>query len=254
MSKTAYLRNGEVVKLHDTLDANEFIIERMYVYSDYEGNEDSEPCGVREVVKEIFMKPPIEKKHDDLIKIIEKTEAKNKELAEVENQIRIAKNELRQSENFKTDLQKQIINRRELLGAKRLTVFSGFKAYNLEETEEKRSLKLSYSLNLWEGKFDAWVYQVFSDGDSGCSNHVNQKYGILINATDEEILEVGKQIVRDAGEIRDWDLKNMSDEYLTDELRAKKEEMLKNEKENKLKSLKEEIEKKQQELRELKTK
>ena len=254
MSKTAYLRNGEVVKLHDTLDANEFIIERMYVYSDYEGNEDSEPCGVREVVNEIFMKPPIEKKHDDLIKIIEKTEAKNKELAEVENQIRIAKNELRQSENFKTDLQKQIINRRELLGAKRLTVFSGFKAYNLEETEEKRSLKLSYSLNLWEGKFDAWVYQVFSDGDSGCSNHVNQKYGILINATDDEILEIGKQIVKDAGEIRDWDLKNMSDEYLTDELRAKKEEMLKNEKENKLKSLKEEIEKKQQELRKLKTK
>ena len=67
-------------------------------------------------------------------------------------------------------------------------------------------------------------------------------------------MEIGKQIVKDAGEIRDWDLKNMSDEYLTDELRAKKEEMLKNEKENKLKSLKEEIEKKQQELRELKTK
>jgi len=254
MSKTAYLRNGEAVELHNTLDTGEFVIERMYVYSDYEGNEDTEPCGVRKVVNEVFMKPPIEKKHDDLIKIIEKTEAKNKELAEVENQIRIAKNELRQSENFKTDLQKQIINRSELLGAKRLTVFSGFKAYNLEETEEKRSLKLSYSLNLWEGKFDAWVYQVFSDGDSGCSNYVNQKYGILVNATDEEILEIGKQIVRDAGEIRDWDLKNMSDEYLTDELRAKKEEMLKNEKENKLKSLKEEIEKKQQELRELKTK
>ena len=164
MSKTAYLRNGEAVELHNTLDTGEFVIERMYVYSDYEGNEDTEPCGVREVVNEVFMKPPIEKKHDDLIKIIEKTEAKNKELAEVENQIRIAKNELRQSENFKTDLQKQIINRSELLGAKRLTVFSGFKAYNLEETEEKRSLKLSYSLNLWEGKFDAWVYQVFSDG------------------------------------------------------------------------------------------
>ena len=75
MAKTAYLKNGETVELHETLESGQFIIERMYVYSDYEGNEEIEPCGVKEVVKEVFMKPPFQKKHDDLIKIIKKNRA-----------------------------------------------------------------------------------------------------------------------------------------------------------------------------------
>ena len=153
MSKTAYLRNGEAVELHETLENGQFIIERMYVYSDYEGNKDAEPCGIKEVVKEVFMKPPIEKKHDDLIKIIEKTEVKNKELAEIESQIRKAKSELRESEEYKTNIQKHIINRSELLKAKSITVFSGYRSYTLTEQAEKRSLSLSYRVDVWESKF-----------------------------------------------------------------------------------------------------
>ena len=196
MAKTAYLRNGEAVELHETLENGQFIIERMYVYSDYEGNEDAEPCGTKEVVNEVFDKPPIEKKHDDLIKIIEKTEAKNKELAEIETQIRLAKSELRESEKYKTDIEKHIINRSEILKAKSITVFSDYKAYTLTEDKEKRSLRLSYSINIWEGKFNSWVYELDWEGRTGMSKNINPKYGLVFDATEEQILEICRNIPR----------------------------------------------------------
>lgn len=257
MTKTAYLRNGEAVVLHNELDTGEYVIERMYVYSDYEGNEDAEPCGVKEVVKEVFTKPPIEKKHDDLIKIIEKTEAKNKELAEIETQIRAAKAELRESEKYKTDIQKHVINRSEILKAKRITVFSGYRPYTLTEEDSKRNLSLSYKIDVWEGKFNGWVCTLDYEGRRNFSEDINLKYGILIDATDEEILDVCKQIVKDKEEISDWYLRRkdlLPDEYLTDELKQRRIELFEKERKDDIKKQEETIKKEQEKLRKLKSK
>lgn len=255
MIKTAYLRNGEAVELHETLENGQFIIERMYVYSEYEGNECIEPCGVKEVVKEVFMKPPIEKKHDDLIKIIEKIETKNKELAELEKQIIAAKAELRESDKYKTDIEKHVINRSEILKAKSITVFSDFKPYTLTEDKEKRSLRLSYSLDIWEGKFNAWVCNLDWDGRECIRKSINLKYGLVFNATENEILEICKQIVKDEDEISDNYLRRtdlLPDAYLTDELKIKRAELLKKERLKDIEKQEQRIKEEQEKLRNLK--
>lgn len=257
MAKTAYLRNGEAVELHETLENGQFIIERMFCYEDYEGNGECEPNGIKEVVKEVFSKPPIEKKHDDLIKIIEKTEAKNKELADIETKIRAAKSELRDSEKYKTDIEKHVINRSEILKAKSITVFSGYKAYTLTEQAEKRSLRLSYSINVWESKFNAWVYELDWEGRAGFSNNINPKYGLVFDATDDEILEICKQIVKDKDEISDYDLRRtdlLPDAYLTDELKLKRAELLEKERLNDIENQEKKIKDEQEKLRKLKSK
>lgn len=257
MAKTAYLRNGEAVELHETLENGQFIIERLFYYEDYEGNGKSEPNGIKEVVKEVFMKPPIEKKHDDLIKIIEKTEAKNKELAEIETQIRAAKSELRESEKHKTDINKHVINRSEILKAKSITVFIDYKAYTLTDDKEKRSLRRSYSINIWEGKFNSWVYELDWEGRIGMRKNINPKYGLVFDATEEEILEICKQIVKDKDEVSDWDLRRtdlLPDAYLTDELKQRRAELLKKERLNDIENQEQKIKDEQEKLRKLKSK
>lgn len=252
MSKTAYLRDGEIVELHETLDNGQFIIERMYTYSNYEGYEDVQPCGKREVVQEVFLSPPIEKKHDELINLIEKTEAKNKELLDIEMQTKAAKQELSRTENFKTDLKNHIINRSELLKAKRLTVFSGYKEYDFQGGN-KKNLRLTYSVELQRDKLNAWVCNY--DGDYGPHGAVNDKYGILIDATDEEIIAIGKEIVRESKNITDVELKyQIPEKYLTEELKIRKHQLLKNVAKTELDKLEKEIKEKQKKFQELKSK
>lgn len=257
MANTAYLRNGEAVELHESLENGQFIIERMFYYEDYEGNGEFEPNGIKEVVKEVFKKPPIEKKHDDLIKIIEKTEAKNKELAEIETQIRSAKAELRESEKYKTDIEKHIINRSEILNAKSITVFNGYKAYTLTEDKENRNLRLTYRLDVFDGKLSQWVYELDWEGREGFSKTINPKYGLLLNATEDKILEICKQIVIDKEEISDSDLRRVDllpDEYLTDGLKQRRIELLENERLEDIEKQEETIKIEQEKLRKLKSK
>ena len=76
MQKEIYLRDGQIAILHQELENGEYIIEKMMMYYAYEGEGGIEPSGLREVVNKIFVKPPIEKKHDELISIIEKLRTK----------------------------------------------------------------------------------------------------------------------------------------------------------------------------------
>ena len=226
MTRKAYLRNGEEINIHERLENGEFIIERMYVYTDFEGNEYIEPCGKREVIDEVFDKPPIQKKNDDLINLSKKTKAKNDELKEIETKIILAKRELSKIEALKTDIQKHIINRSDILRANSITVFSHYKPYTLTESDEKRSLRITYSIDVIEGKLSAWGCTLDREGRSGMNMSINQKYGLLIDATEEEITEIGKQIVKDKEEISDWYLLRsdlLPDAYLTDDLKKKKE-------------------------------
>ena len=77
----------------------------------------------------------------------------------------------------------------EILKAESITVFSGYKPYTLTEDEEKRSLRLSYKLDILEGKFNAWVYDIDWEGRVGYCENINPKYGLVFNATEDEILQ-----------------------------------------------------------------
>jgi len=279
MSKKVYLRNGEEVILHKVLSLNnqsslgplekeynypdyskgktsgQFIIERLYRYTDYDEDGETmivEPCGIKEVVNEIFPKAPIIERQKDLVAILKETEVKKKELTDIETQIRNGKFDLQQIENTKTDLKKQIINRSELLSAKRLTVFCDYRPHDFQKAKRKENICLNYSIDLYNGELSAWTYSIWEEGH-GCIESVNNKYGILVNATDEEILEIGKQIVKDDKDISDYSLKRkIPDEYLTDELKLRKKILLKKEAEESIDRIEGEIKGKQIELSKLK--
>lgn len=236
--KKAFLRNGEEVILHEEFGNGNYIIERLYTYSYEDGDSDVEPCGVKEVVNEVFLVAPIEKKEDELAKILDRIELKNKELRDIETQLIQSKRELSVIEKQKTDIKKHIIDRSELLKAKTLTVFDGFRPVTLTEDNRSRSFGLSYRLDLIDGRFNGWICNIDYEGRRVLENSINLTHGILIDATDEEILEKGKQIVRDAKSISDYDLMNKNripDEFLTEELMARRIELLKTDRENRIK-------------------
>ena len=246
MKETAYLRNGEEVILHQILPQKKgFIIERMYKYFDYDDNETFEPCGTKECVEEVFSKTPIEKKQQDLVDITEQINAKREELAMIQRSVLDYERDVSNLKSTKTDLKNHIINRSELLSAKRLTVFCGYTPYDLK-VGNKGGISLYYSIELNNGSISAWAYKIYEDGYTTAHESINEKYGILVDATDEEILEIGKQIVKDAKDIRDWDLKNkIPEEYLTEELKLRKKLLLQKEAKEEIESLKKDIERKQ---------
>lgn len=257
MTKTVYLRNGEAVELHDTITDGQYIIERLFYYEGYDSSISCDPNGIREVVSEIFMKPPLEKRHEELNDIIERTEIKKKELQEIESRIRNAKIELLETEKQKTDIEKHIINRSELLNAKTITVFDGYKPQTLTEQSEKKSLYLTYSISVYDGKFNGWIYELDYEGRKGHNRYINLEHGILIDATEDEILEIGKQIVKNKKEISDYDLKRVDilpDEYLTDELKQRRFELVNQDKLNVIEKQKNRIKEEQEKLQKLKEK
>ena len=222
--KVAYLKNGEQVQLNETLSNGDFVIQRILVYEDFEGFVTEEPCGIKEVVKKVFLKPPIDKKHNDFINLIEKIEVKNKELMQVEKELYAAKCDIRKNKNYKTNLEKHIINNSELRKAKRITVFCKHKAYTLATEKEIKSLRLTYTISTWDSKLENWICRLDYDGRGFSNETINQKYGILINATDDEILRIHREIIAESKDISDYDLKYISDESLTEELLKRKQE------------------------------
>lgn len=230
MENIVYLKNGEEVILHKALEDSQFVIEKLCVYSGYDGDDFTEPCGVKEVVNEVFTKPPIGKKNQEFIKVNKEFIKVNKELKEVETQLRLAKNDLRKVKDCKTNLEKHIINRSELLNAKSITFFCGYEHTTIKKDEDKESLNISYSVDILEGKIDSWVCALDWEGRSSYTDYINPKYGLILDATEEEIVKIGKQIVRDMEEIEDWDLKRIPDAYLTKSLRKRKIKILEDEK------------------------
>lgn len=248
-----YLRNGEEVILHQRIDENTFVVERMVVYHNYDGDEECEPSGEKTIVKEIFKTPPVEKKQEEFNSILDKIDVKNNELRGIENQLYAAKRELSNCEKQTTDIKKLIINKGELKKAERISFFDKGKpcAPLSISKEEGKSLMLTYRLEVNGDDERAWSCGVDYDGRRGSSDSVDMEYGLIINATDEKLIEISKERLKKLTEIRDWDLNRTDNKYLTEELVKRKLEYEKNQKTNEIDSLEAEIKSKKEKVRKL---
>lgn len=150
--KTVYLRDGEEVRLHQEIDKDNFIIERLVTFYNYEGNEDTDLSGVKEIVSQIFIKPPVSKKQDEFLELLEKIKTKNEELASIEKQLYAAKNDLRKIDEMKTNAEDLIVNRKYLKDAKTITIFddNGYLPKTLNENK-KSDYRVSICFNIIDG-------------------------------------------------------------------------------------------------------
>jgi len=156
---------------------------------------------------------------------------------------------------IKTDVQNGIINCKELLEAETITVFCGFRPYMFKK-DQRDSFAISYELNVLNGDV-FWTTKASFGSFNAYSRNIRTEEGFLIDATEEEITETARRIVREAKKIDAHDLlgKNaIPDKYLTKDLIAKKREAEKGYDLSIIEKLRHDIEEKQEILKELENK
>jgi len=254
--KTVYLKNGQQANLIEQI-GERFVIQRIMSYEnyDYEGN--AYPCeveGADEVVNEIFDNPPKDKIDSKILELEEKKKNVEAEILELQADKRKLSLEISQLGTTKINSEKFIVNRTDILNAKTLALFPKNKILPIIHDKEKRSfrgLKVTLSVEISTGKQNAWGYQLYEDWDSS-SDYLCEKYGILINPTQEEIDEV---IVKRLSEF-EFDSRQISyvdDKYLSDKHLGIKKAYLENEKAKKIADNKSQIANLKKQLEKLET-
>lgn len=217
--KTVYLNDGQEAKLVRTIDENTFLVSPIMIFEDYDGNE-TEGFSADIVVSQVFEKPPLKKKSEDLLSIEKALDERRKDIATADKYLREARLELEAIKRQKTDLEKLIINKGELREAKRLTIFESGRYTPIHITKNTTDVKFSFELAANNGKVRVWAYKFEFDSWSS-SKYFDEKIGVLIDKTDEEILEIARvSVAENAESIKKYahDLARIPDEYLTPEL------------------------------------
>ena len=217
--KTVYLNDGQEAKLVRKIDETTFIVSPVMVFEDYDGNE-TEGFSADFVVGQVFEKPPLKKKSDDLLSIEKALDERRKDIATADKSLREARLELEAIKRQKTDLEKLIINKGELREAKRLTIFSDGGYTPIHISKDINDVKFSLYISANDGKLTCWHYKLTFNNWSHSTNF-DEKIGILIDKSDEEIHQIAEnRVVENAEKIKKYPhtLNLIPDEYLTPEL------------------------------------
>lgn len=222
--ETVFLHNGQECSLVKKLSDNEFIVNPVNVYTTEDGEQYQDISGQAVVVDQIFYTAPVAKINSEYLSISDKVDIKRAELRDISNQVYKLKSELETIKKTKTDLSRLIINRSEILSANRLSFFKDGHILPKDiPKEEFNKIKLSCHVSMKDGKFQTWYYQLNSSSDSYSSgDYIDEEYGIIINATPEELDRITKERVKNtpsnSNKFNDHALLNTPDLYLTEEL------------------------------------
>lgn len=239
-----YLANGQQAYLKETI-GNKFIVNKLYeVEGEYGMEEISD--GVDVVVDVIYMKQPIEKVSNE----IKELEAIKREtilsVEELENKKRSLQAEISRMTTTQINNQKFIVNRTELLNAKTLVLFPKDRIMplnkNLQGGYYRSEFKISMYLCVGNGEEKTWGYNITTDGREGISHYLCEKYGILIDPTDEQVDEVIRKRVSEF-KFSDGVLLDTPDEYLTPEMMERKNNYFQTQRNNEKNRLEKELEK-----------
>lgn len=88
----AYLKDGSEVVFHQKV-GDEYLVEEMRHYQEWDGDWVSEPSGEKKVVSEILKTPPMKKYSDDILELERRIQDKRSELYDVQNLVSVIKNE-----------------------------------------------------------------------------------------------------------------------------------------------------------------
>jgi septal ring factor EnvC (AmiA/AmiB activator) len=245
------MKNGEEAILVKKISENEFLVNPMAMfYNDQTGEEYQGKSDVLKIVSEIFKKAPVPKINKEFADISEKVNKKTEELNILNKTLKEVTNEIHKIKYQLTDLKKFIINRKELKEAKRITVFEkGYiKPHTLSE-KDKNHLKIQITIEVCDGEERAYFYNWYGDNWSNSST-VDMNYGFIVDKTDEEIIEITKKRAVDI-DVKDWELRNADNKYLTEDLILRKNKLLEDEEKKEIEKLKKEINIKKERLIEL---
>ncbi len=219
-----FLSNGQACYLKEKI-GSKYIVNKVFEYEDEENGWQEVQDANDIVVDAIFKKPPVEKIDAEIKELQLKKKQTLSEISELESKKRTVKNEVEQITKTQVSNSKFIINRSDLINAKRLALFMKDRPLpKLMDSTNKsfRGLKVSLTVEISTGLERSWGYSLYYDYD-GSSDYLCEKYGILINPTQEE---VDAMIVKRLSEFKFSDhwMKSVDDKYLTaDQLKQKNE-------------------------------
>ena len=246
--KLVYLKNGQQAYLKEQI-GERFIINRINYYIGDDERE-VEITGDDEIVNEVFENPPKAKIDSEITKLEEKKKSIEAEISKLNNDKSRLSIEVSQISKTKVDSDKFIINRSDILNAKSLALFpKNMVMPYIRKSEDKsmRGLKVISEISIADGSERSWGYKLYYDYNDSYGEYLCEKYGILIDPTQEEIDDV---IVKRLSELEfsEYQISCVDDKYLSEKLLAKKNVYLED-KRAKDKAKKEaEIEKLKQEL------
>ncbi|HWJ30457.1 MAG TPA: hypothetical protein VNS32_28245, partial [Flavisolibacter sp.] len=165
----------------------------LMVYDD-EGEIFTEPSGRVEIVDKVYTKAPAEVINEEFKQIAEKVAEQENLLREKRDELSKAQYEVNQLQKMKTDLSKLLINRQELIKAKRLVVWiKGHIAPRIMDVKNNLKLTISYSISQYQAEEKCWAYSCWADSEerwSSYSEYFDPVYRIKADLTDEEILTI----------------------------------------------------------------
>ena len=246
-----FLSNGQACYLKEKI-GSKYIVNKVFEYEDEENGWQEIQDTNDIVVDVVFNKPPIEKIDAEIKELLLKKKQTLSEISELESKKRTVKNEVEQITKTQISNSKFIINRSDLLNAKSLALFVKDRPMpKMMDSSNKsfRGLKVSLTVEISTGVERSWGYQLYYDYD-GSSDYLCEKYGILINPTQEEI---DTTIVKRLSEFEfsDYWMKNVPDNYLSEAQKKKKTEYLESEKTKEVEKLKKQLQETEEKLSKL---
>lgn len=255
--KKAYLKDGQEVRLIETLGEKRFLVEGLVTFYHWEGEEETDWSGEERIVSEIFEKPPIEKVNEEYLSTLDKIQNKNEELKNITIELHQSKNEIRKMQEEKEGINKLVIDRSRLLTAKRITMFTKDGIIPIDMNEKsKKDLKISIELRVMNGEERRWGAKVYPDNCYDSGNYIDPEYDFMYDLSDEEILEAAKDRAskKPIDYFSKYRLINADNKYLTSELTQIKNDYILSEEKKQKEKLSSEIEAAKNKLAELKKK
>lgn len=234
-----YLPNGTACYLKEKI-GNKYVINKIYEFED-------EEYGIQEtiddqdiIVDKVYNSKPTEKIDYEIKELQVKKESLNKEIEELISSKRVLKTDIERITKTQIDNKKFIINRTEIMNAKTLALFPQRSTMPLLLDGEKknfRGLKVNFEIQISNGEERKWGYKLYYDYGNDYGQYLCEKYGILINPTEEEIANT---IRKRLSEIKfdDYAIAATDDKYLTEDLLKIKKNYLKEKNEKEVENLK----------------
>lgn len=228
--ESGYLPNGQACYIKEKI-GEKFVINKVYEHDDEEYGW-QEIIDQNDVLVDVVLKTkPIEKISQDIKDLnLEKEEAQ-KQINELNRQKRELNSEIQRITSTKINNEKLIVNRSELLKAQKLVLFikDRIMPITMNNSDKNfRGLRLSLTIDILTGKERSWGAELYFDYGHNSSNYLCEKYGILIDPTDEEVEQTIKKRVLEL-EFSDYWVKATDDKYLSKELIQRKKEIIKKE-------------------------
>jgi phenylpyruvate tautomerase PptA (4-oxalocrotonate tautomerase family) len=229
--KIVYLVDGQACYLKEKI-GNKYIVNRIFQYQDDDmGIIDIEdPNDI--VVDAIFEKPPVSKISAEVKELQKKKKEIASEVTELESKIYGLNSQITQLTRTQISNDKFIINKTDLINAKSLALFPKDRAmpYTMLSSEKNfRGLKITFEIELSTSNERRWGCKLYHDYGNSSGDFLCEKYGILINPTQEEIDEVIKKRLQEF-EFTPNQIKNVDDKYLTQKLLQQKIDFIASEK------------------------